>query len=122
MALNNKLVNSGIPTVQPFTSKPSYTLTDLRNDDEFTVRSERYLKSLGEGDNVEDMFQYFRGSDLNLYDTHKVYRQSKEFTDEQKDDYIYLKNKFDNARVGGFKEKLQLGVDATQELQPTLQF
>ena len=66
MALNNKLVNSGIPTVQPLTSKPSYTLTDLRNDDEFTVRSERYLKSLGEGDNVEDMFQYFRGSDLNL--------------------------------------------------------
>ena len=122
MALNNKLVNSGIPTVQPLTSKPRHTLTDLRNDDEFTVRSERYLKSLGEGDNVEDLFQYFRGSDLNLYDTHKVYRQSKEFTDEQKDDYVYLKNKFDNARVGGFKEKLQLGVDATQELvsDPTI--
>jgi hypothetical protein len=122
MALKNKLVNSGIPTVQPLTSKPRHTLTDLRNDDEFTVRSERYLKSLGEGDNVEDMFQYFRGSDLNLYDTHKVYRQSKEFTDEQKNDYLYLKNKFDNARVGGFKEKLQLGVDATQELvsDPTI--
>jgi hypothetical protein len=56
MALKNKLVNSGIPTVQPLTSKPRHTLTDLRNDDEFTVRSERYLKSLGEGDNVEDMF------------------------------------------------------------------
>jgi hypothetical protein len=47
MALKNKLVNSGIPTVQPLTSKPRHTLTDLRNDDEFTVRSERYLKSFG---------------------------------------------------------------------------
>jgi len=123
MALKDKLVNSGIPTVQPLiTPKPSYTLTDLRNDDEFTMRSERYLKSLGEGDNVDNMFQYFRGSDLNLYDTHKVYRQSKEFTDEQKEDYIYLKNKFDNARIGGLKEKLQLGVDATQEIvsDPTI--
>jgi hypothetical protein len=123
MALKDKLVNSGIPTVQPLTTpKPSYTLTDLRNDDEFTMRSERYLKSLGEGDNVDNMFQYFRGSDLNLYDTHKVYRQSKEFTDEQKEDYIYLKNKFDNARIGGLKEKLQLGVDATQEIvsDPTI--
>lgn len=123
MALKDKLVNSGIPTVQPLTTpKPSYTLTDLRNDDEFTMRSERYLKSLGEGDNVEDMFQYFRGSDFNLYDTHKVYRQSKKFTDEQKEDYIYLKNKFDNARVGGIKEKYQLGVDAAQELvsDPTI--
>jgi len=115
MALKDKLVNSGIPTVQPLTTpKPSYTLTDLRNDDEFTMRSERYLKSLGEGDNVDEMFQYFRCSDLNLYDTHKVYRQSKKFTDEQKDDYLYLKNKFDNARVGGIKEKYQLGVDAAQ--------
>jgi len=123
MALKDKLVNSGIPTVQPLTTpKPSYTLTDLRNDDEFTMRSERYLKSLGEGDNVDEMFQYFRGSDLNLYDTHKVYRQSKKFTDEQKDDYLYLKNKFDNARVGGIKEKYQLGVDAAQEIvsDPTI--
>ena len=96
--------------------KAPYTLEDLRNDDEFVQRSERYLKSLNEGESVADMYQYFRGSDFNIGDTTKVALQASEFTDEQKGDYSYLRDKFDGANVGGFREKKQLTVDATQEL------
>ena len=93
-----------------------YTLSDLRNDDEFVARSERFLESLGEGDSIADMYQYFRGSDWNIADTTKVAYQAKRFTDQQRKDYNYLKSKFDNAQVGDFREKAQLGVDVTQEL------
>ena len=116
MSLNDRIVGQSFSSSTIGLSKPRYTLTDLREDDEFVETSERYLKSLGEGETVDDMFQYFRGANFNLADTHKVFRQSKEFTDQQKKDYSYLKNKFDNSEVGGFKEKAQLGIDATQEI------
>ena len=96
--------------------KAPYTLEDLRNDDEFVERAERYLKSLDEGESVADMYQYFRGSDFNIGDTGKVALQASKFTDEQKGDYSYLRTKFDGADVGGFREKKQLTVDATQEI------
>ena len=115
MALKDKIVG-GIPTFEPLATRPSYTLSDLREDDEFVKTAERYLTSLGEGENVDDMFQYFRGQDFNLYDTHKVYRQSKDFTEQQKKDYLYLSQKFQNANVGNWKEKAQLGIDIAQEL------
>ena len=116
MPLNDRIVGQSFSSSTIGLSRPRYALTDLRDDDEFVETSERYLKSLGEGENVDDMFQYFRGANFNLADTHKVFRQSKEFTDQQKKDYSYLKNKFDNAEVGNFKEKAQLGIDVTQEI------
>ena len=96
--------------------KKNYTLTDLRNDDKFVERTEKFLDGLGEGDSIADLYQYFRGSDWNIADTTKVALQAKDFTDEQKKEYHYLRSKFDNADVGGFREKAQLGIDATQEL------
>ena len=44
------------------------------------------------------------------------YRQSKDFTEQQKKDYLYLSQKFQNANVGNWKEKAQLGIDIAQEL------
>ena len=97
-------------------AKNEYSLEDLRDDDEFVKVAERFLEELGEGDNVSDLYQYFRGSDWNVADTGKVARQAGKFTDQQKQDYNYLRTKFDNANVGGLREKAQLGIDATQEL------
>jgi len=94
----------------------NYTLSDLRNDDKFVERTENFLESIGEGDSIADLYQYFRGSDWNTRDTLKVALQAKKFTDEQKKEYHYLRSKFNNADIGGFREKAQLGVDATQEL------
>jgi len=116
MALIDNVSLSGSGTVYDFKKEKKYTLEDLRNDDEFVTRTERFLESVGEGDNVADLYQYFRGTDFNLKDTFKVASQAKTFTDEQKKDYTYLKNKFDNANVGGLREKAQLGIDATQEI------
>ena len=116
MALIDNPSLSGLGTVYDFKKEKEYTLEDLRNDDEFVARTERFLESVGEGDNVTDLYQYFRGTDFNLKDTFKVASQAKTFTEEQKKDYTYLKNKFDNANVGGLREKAQLGIDATQEI------
>ena len=116
MALIKNFTNDNTFNISDDKYNNDYTLEDLRNDDEFVERSERYLKSLNEGESVADMYQYFRGSDFNIGDTGKVASQASKFTDEQKSDYSYLRNKFDGANVGGFKEKKQLTIDATQEL------
>jgi len=92
------------------------TLSSLRDDDEFVKRTERFLESVGEGDSIADMYQYFRGADWSLRDIRKVSKQSKDFNKQQLEDYNYLRTRFDNANVGGFREKAQLGVDVTQEL------
>lgn len=93
-----------------------YTLQDLRDDEEFNDVSERFLKSLGEGENADDLFNYFRGADFNLGDAFSVYSQSKNFTDQQKQDYLYLRNKFDNANIGGLWERVKVGGDIAQEI------
>lgn len=122
MALKDKLVQGDITARQLYPSRPSYTLTDLRNDDEFVQTAERYLKSINQGEDVDDLFQYFRGVDFNLHDAHRAWKDSKDFTEDQKKDYLYLENKFRNAKVGGFKEKAQLGIDVAQEIvsDPTI--
>jgi len=109
-------VSSSEQTTVYDVKRQDYTLEDLRNDDEFVKRTERFLESVGEGESVSDLYQYFRGTDFNLKDTLKVASQAKKFTDQQKKDFVYLKNKFDNANVGDLKEKVQLGIDATQEI------
>lgn len=104
-----------------FNIQPSYpmkqqTLQDLRDDEEFAKASERFLTSLGKGDTPDDLFEYFRGADFNLVDATKLYSKSKNFTEQQKLDYIYLRNKFDNASVGGLAERLKVTADITGEM------
>ena len=104
-----------------FNIQPSYpmkqqTLQDLRDDEEFAKVSERFLTSLGKGDTPDDLFEYFRGADFNLADATKLYSKSKNFTEQQKLDYIYLRNKFDNASVGGLAERLKVTADITGEM------
>ena len=122
MALKNRLIQSDVNIQPNYPVQPSYTLTDLRNDDEFVQTTERYLKSINQGDDVDDLFQYFRGVDFNLHDAHRAWKDSKNFTEEQKKDYLYLENKFRNAKIGGLGEKWQLTKDVTQELvsDPTI--
>ena len=104
-----------------FNIQPSYpmkqqTLQDLRDDEEFAKVSERFLTSLGKGDTPDDLFEYFRGADFNLADATKLYSKSKNFTEQQKLDYIYLRNKFDNSSVGGLTERLKVTADITGEM------
>ena len=98
------------------------TLEDLRNDKEFQERSNRFLSSLDEGETVDDVFGYFRGADYNIQDTAQTYFQSTKFNDQQKQDYAYLRDRFDNAEVGGFVEGLKVTADIGSKIitDPTL--
>ena len=109
-----------INIVRPKVKK--YNLTDLRNDSEFNEITERFLSSIGQGDSVGDLFGYFRGADYNLADGIASYADSKKFTDQQKQDYQYLRNKFDNASIGGIGEWVKAGANVTKELftDPTM--
>ena len=99
-----------------------YTLSDLRQDDEFNKTTERFLSSIGEGDSVGDLYGYFRGNDFNLYDGAKAWAESSTFTDQQKQDYSYLRSRFDNASVGGLGEWVRAGANITKEVvtDPTM--
>ena len=93
------------------------TLADLRDDDEFVKRAERFIDSIDEGKNVADLYQFFRGTDWNFGDTTALGFKARNFTEEQKNDYNYLRTRWDNASVGGRgPERRQLIIDATQEI------
>ena len=103
--------------------KPKDTLASLRDDDEFVMVTERFLDSLSsqsiidKGKDVGDLYQFFRGTDWNLQDATSLGIKASNFTDKQKEDYNYLRTRWDNASVGGKgPERRQLAIDATQEI------
>ena len=108
---------TGIQSDITYQESQPVTLADLRDDDEFVKTTERFLESIGGGDNVTDLYQYFRGADWNLTDAINLGRSASNFTEQQKKDYNYLRTRFDNAEVGGVgPERRQLAIDATQEI------
>ena len=55
--------SSSTPFQTSVTRKKKFTLDDLRNDKKFQETAERFLMSVGEGEDVDDLFGYFRGAD-----------------------------------------------------------
>lgn len=96
------------------------TLDDLEQDRLFQERSERFLTSVGE--KSDDIFEYLRDSDYNLYSGFKRASESKLFTPQQKADYKYLRQRFDRADTGSLKQYLgaarDIGIDFVTD--PTL--
>ena len=78
------------------------SLTALANDDEFATRASRFLEGIGSNENI---FEYLRDSDYSL--TSAIGRSFAvgDWTDEQKNDYLYLKTAFDNTDLSGFRER-----------------
>jgi len=91
-----------------------YTLDDLEDNEEFQEVSERFLTSVGENSN--DVFEYLRDSDFNLFSGMQRAVESGKFTNQQKEDYKYLRQRFDNADMGSFKQYLSLTKDATIDI------
>ena len=79
--------NTSAYIVPSYVPKQKYSLTDLREDEEFNKVTERFLTSLGEGEDVGDLFGYFRGADYNLGDATKMAFESGKFNSQQKTDY-----------------------------------
>ena len=71
-------------------AKKSYTLDDLEKNDEFQKTSERFLESVGE--KSDDVFEYLRDSDFNLFSGMNRAIQSGKFNEQQKQDYAYLRS------------------------------
>lgn len=92
----------------------NYTLDDLEDNEEFQETSERFLTSVGE--KSDDVFEYLRDSDFNLFSGMQRAIESGKFTDQQKEDYRYLRKRFDNADMGSFKQYLSLTKDATIDI------
>jgi|10_taG_2_1085330.scaffolds.fasta_scaffold03986_2 hypothetical protein len=90
--------------------KGSETLDDLEGDEEFQEVSERFLESVGE--QPDDVFEYLRDSDFNIYSAFKRVSETDKFTDQQKQDYAYLRSRFDNADLGSMKQFFGLIKDA----------
>jgi hypothetical protein len=100
-------------------NKPSnltsgYTLDDLEKNEKFQEISERFLTSLGE--QSDDIFEYLRDSDFNLFQGMQRASESGKFTEQQKEDYKYLRSRFDRADMGSFKQYAELIKDATVDI------
>jgi hypothetical protein len=89
-------------TIGSFFSTKKKTLDDLEKDEKFLEVSERFLESVGEKSN--DVFEYLRDSDFNLASGMSRAMQSGKFTEQQKQDYAYLRREFDNADLGSLKQ------------------
>ena len=77
------------------------SLSELGQDDEFSKRALRFLEGVGSNDNI---FEYLRDSDYSLSSAFTRSFQSDNWTEEQKEDYAYLRDQFDNTDIEGFKE------------------
>ena len=94
--------------------KRGYTLDDLEGNEEFQDISERFLSSLGE--QSDDVFEYLRDSDFNLFQGMQRAMDSGNFSQQQKEDYKYLRSTFDRADMGSFKQYVELFKDATVDI------
>jgi len=114
---------AGLETYQPQNIKDrsvgfqvfqgTYTLDDLEKDKEFQLRSERFMESIKDD---EDIFEYLRDSDYSLSSAFVRAGQAKGWSDQAKEDYNYLRQTFDNADVGSTKQYMQLAKDLTVDL------
>ena len=92
--------------------RPLESLDTLENDEEYVRTAERFLKSINEGGTVDDLYEYFRDADWNLADgAYRAFQELPNLSDQQKADYRYLKNRFDNADMGGFNQYVKAAGD-----------
>ena len=108
--LNNTIESSITPT-QTFTNKKS--LTQLANDPEFALRADRFLDGIGSNENI---FEYLRDTDYSLSSSIVRSFQTGKWTEEQKEDYVYLRDAFNNSELRGFKEKFGMIKDLTGDI------
>jgi hypothetical protein len=99
-----------VPDVLPDSGfiQPKKSLADLKNDEEFATRAARFLESIGRNENI---FEYLRDADYSLSSAIVRAKEVNQWTDEQNQDYIYLKEQFDNAELKGFKERFGMVKD-----------
>ena len=97
----------------------NYSLTDLENDEEFNQTAARFLQSVGEKSlygTDEDIFEYLRDSDWSLGSALTRSMQTGSWTEEDKNDYRYLRDKFDSADIKSLRHRLKAITDVTSDI------
>ena len=106
-----------VDTPSPVTTAPvrytkDYSLADLDKDKHFQGVADRFLQSISTDD---DIYETLRDSDWSVTNALTRAYDSGKWTKQQKADYKYLRSKFDNADIGGFKHILEatkdIGID-----------
>jgi hypothetical protein len=97
---------------QTFSTKKE-TLDDLEKDKEFQARSARFMEGI---ERNEDIFEYLRDTDYSISSAIGRSIQVGNWTPEEKEDYNYLRRRFDNAEVGSTKQYLQLAGNVTVDI------
>ncbi len=101
------------PNYKPlFQNTGKKSLSELEENPEFAKRATRFLQSINENDNI---FEYLRDADYSLSSAAIRAGQTNSWDEQQIDDYVYLKQQFDNAELKGFKERFtavkDIGID-----------
>ena len=110
----NPLVQKPVsPLIEEEDTQPKKSLTELKNDSEFAKRSARFLKGIGRNENI---FEFLRDAEYSLSSAIKRSFEVGEWTNEQKEDYIYLQKEFNNAELKGFKERFGMLKDITVDI------
>ena len=91
----------------------NYSLTDLEKDPEFAKRAERFLQAIGRNENI---FEYLRDENFSLSSAFIRSTEVGDWTEQEKQDYIYLRDKFNNANLKGFKERFNLVKDLSVDV------
>jgi hypothetical protein len=97
----------------PFYSSAKKSLSELEADPEFDMRAARFLKGIGRNENI---FEFLRDADYSLSSAIARSFEVGKWTEEQKQDYVYLKEQFDNAELRGLKERLGFLKDFTVDM------
>jgi len=107
--LNNQLASVYSGVNQSFGNPTrKLSLTELQADPEFSETAERFMLSLGKDENI---IEYLRDSDFSLSSALVRSAQSGNWDEQTKQDYNYLRSRFDNAELSGFKEYMGLVKD-----------
>jgi len=97
----------------PLYSSAKKSLSELEADPEFDIRATRFLEGIGRNENI---FEYLRDSDYSLSSAAQRSFEVGNWTEEQKQDYLYLREQFDNAELRGLKERLGFVKDFTVDM------
>lgn len=90
-----------------------YTLDDLEKDSEFQETAGRFLEEVGRDENI---FEYLRDADWSLTAAMARSMEIGKWSDQAKQDYLYLKDTFDKASLGGARQTFGMIKDLTVDI------
>jgi len=90
------------------------SMTQLANDPEFNKRAERFLNGIER--NNENIFEFLRDSDYSLASAALRSFEVGNWSQQEKEDYNYLRQEFNNAELRGVRERLGFAKDLTIDM------